>query len=118
MLEDSIYDFEQAQAVVYGRNGGDDITFDAPKGRYEEEKGARLEGGVVGHAGDMTLHFDNVTWEKSEENPVGNRLQRHPVRIESRRRTCRPPAYDSTPESKTFVLTEVSGRVSFGRSSL
>ncbi len=116
MGENGLYDFEKAQAVVHGRERKeDDITFEAQRGRYEEERGATLQGDVVGRAGVMTLRLADVTWEKNEAAPRGMVFSNQALRLESHSMDLMAESMRIYPEDKSFVLSGVSGTIDFGR---
>lgn len=114
MRENGIYDFEQGQATVYGRERReDDIVFEARRGRYEEDKGAKLEGDVVGHAGPMTLKLSDVTWEKTEAEPRGVLYTNQPLRVENPTMELMAESMRMYPETKLFSLDGMSGSIDF-----
>jgi len=118
MKENGVYDFEQGRATVYGRERReDDIVFDAQRGRYEEDKGARLEGDVVGRVGPMTLKLADVTWEKTEAEPRGILYTNQSLRVENPTMELIAESMRIYPETKVFVLDGMSGLIDFMKRS-
>ena len=114
MKENGVYDFEKGQATVYDRERReDDIVFDALRGRYEEDKSARLEGDVVGHAGPMTLKLTDVTWEKTEAEPRGLLYTNQTLQVENPTMALLAESMRIYPETKTVVLDGMSGSIDF-----
>lgn len=116
MLDDQVWSFENAQAAIYGRSQDEEeITLQAARGRFQEESGALLEGGVTAYVGDMTLELADIEWiNPREDGEEGLARSDNDLQVSSRRLQLRASSLRLFPESKKFVLTNVSGLVRFG----
>ncbi len=115
--EDDTWDFEDARAVVYPEDkNGDPVIFDAARGRFEQDRGARLEGGVTGHIGPLTMELEEVTWEKADGEGRGTAWTDHPVVLDDPNMHLEAQSMRLEPDTKAFTLTHVTGEIRFGRS--
>jgi len=116
MLDDQVWSFENAQAAIYGQNPDEEeIMLQAARGRFQEESGALLEGGVTAYVGDMTLELADIEWiNPREEGEEGLARSDNDLQVSSRRLQLRASSLRLFPESEKFVLTNVSGMVRFG----
>ena len=109
---EDIWSFEQARAVIYGRNQlEENILLEAGSGRFQEGKMAYLRGGVVARVGDMRLDLTDLEWLNDE------RLARtdQPVSIATSDSHLTASSLRMYPDQKQLVLTNVTGTVRFGR---
>jgi len=116
MLDDQVWSFENAQAAIYGRTPEEkQITLEAARGRFQEDSGALLDGGVTAYVGEMTLDLADIEWiNPRQEGEEGIARSDSPLRVSSNKLQLRASSLRLYPESDKFVLTNVSGLVRFG----
>jgi len=115
MQENGLWLFEEARAVAYGENENEeDIIMEAARGSFEEGKGAVMEGGVVAHAGTMTLHLDNITWKNPENGERGVAYSEVPLTIEDTDLQLSADSVHLYPKDKHFEMTRVAGSIYVG----
>jgi hypothetical protein len=120
MLENGVWRFEQARAVVYGDDAQEEaITLEAERGRFEADRGALLEGGVKAFVQDMRMDLSDIEWiNPQNEDEEGVARSDQPLLVDSPSMQLKAGSLRLYPEQKQFVLTEVSGQVRFGRTPL
>lgn len=120
MLENEVWRFDDARAVIYGDDAQQEaITLEARRGRFEAGQGALLEGGVKAFVNDMLMELADIEWINPQgDDEQGVARSDNPLRVESPTMQLKAGSVRLYPEQKQFVLTEVSGHVRFGRTSL
>ena len=116
MLDDQVWSFENARASIYGQSPEqEEIRLQAARGRFEEDRGALLEGGVTAYVGDMTLELGDIEWiNPRSEGEEGIARSDNDLRVNSPSLQLHASSVRLYPESKRFVLTNVEGVVRFG----
>lgn len=116
MLDDQVWSFENARAAIYGQDAQqEEVRLQAARGRFEEDRGAFLEGGVSAFVGDMTMELANIEWiNPREEGEEGVARSDNELRVNSPSLQLHASSLRLYPESKRFVLTNVEGMVRFG----
>ena len=117
MLEDNVWRFDHARAVIYGDDAQQEaITLEADRGRFEEDRGALLEGSVKAYVNDMLMELSDIEWVNPQnEDEEGIARSDHPLHVESPTMQLNAGSLRLYPEQNQFVLTEVTGQVRFGR---
>lgn len=118
LLDNAVWSFEHARAVIYGEQpGGGEITLEAARGRFEEDRGALLEGGVKAYVDELLMELADIEWvnpQRADEEGVAR--SGNPVRVTGPSLNLSASSLRLYPERKVFFLTDVSGLVRFERS--
>lgn len=119
ILEDRKYSFEKAVAVIYARDG-QEITLEATRGHFEEDKEAALEGDVQLTAGTLKMILSDIRWIRDETNESGGGIieTSNPVIIDDPDLQLTAAGMILNPDLRIFELTNVSGVVRFGKGLL
>ena len=112
--EGQVYTFEGAHAVIYTRDDGE-ITVDANRGRFEQDKSAVLEGEVRLVAGTLKMILNDIQWQRGEEDTGGMALTDNPVIIDDPDLQLNAADMRLHPDTRVFELGNVSGVVRFGK---
>lgn len=112
--EGQTYTFDKAHAVIYSRDDGE-ITLDANRGRFEQDKSAVLEGDVRLVAGNLKMILNDIQWQRGEEDASGTAVTNSPVIIDDPDLQLNAAGMQLYPDTRTFELENVSGVVRFGK---
>jgi len=116
MPEDNIWALEDARAVIYGTDQGEEeIILEAKRGRFEQGTSAYLNDGVKAYVGDMTIELSDIEWRNPEENRPGEARSNNPVKVSDPNLQLEASSVRLDPDSKEFELTNVAGIIHFGR---
>lgn len=115
VLDDQVWSFEQARAVVYGQNTQEEaIALEAARGRFEEDRGAMLEGSVTARVGDMLMQMSDIAYVNPKaEGEEGLAHTENPLSVQSPTLDLKASSLRLLPESRKFVLTNVVGTLRF-----
>lgn len=118
LLDNAVWSFEDARAVIYGAGPQEgEITLEAARGRFEEDRGALLEGGVRAYVAELLMELSDIEWVNPQnEEEEGVARSGHAVRVSSPALNLSASSLRLYPERKVFFLTDVSGLVRFERS--
>lgn len=109
--EDEDYTFENATAIVYGRDDGEgQITLEAGRGTFREDTMARLQGGVTAHVMAMTIALEDFEWNNEEQVGFTNNA----IAITSPDSNMKASSLRLYPESKGMEMTDVIGTLRLG----
>lgn len=112
LAEEKVYSFENAQAIIYGRDGQmGDMYLEAGGGSYQEAKSAYLKGGVVARIGEMRLDLSDFEWL----NEAGEGRSDNPVSIVTPDSELKASSVRLYHKDKQFVLTDVTGTLRLER---
>ena len=116
MQGQNAYAFQNARAVVYsGEAGREDVTIDAKRGTFEQDRRAVLQDDVRAKAGEMNLRMGDITWEKPEDGSPGVAKSDNHVSLDSPTLQLEAASLRLYPDSKLFELTGATGTVRFGK---
>ena len=108
------YSFENASAVIYGRE--EEITLEAQRGQFEQDKSAVLEGEVRLAAGTLRMLLTDIQWHRGDEEEAGGVVETgNPVIIDDPDLQLNAAGMRLYPDTRVYELTEVSGVVRFGK---
>ncbi len=118
MQGQNAYAFQNARAVVYSEEAGhEDMTIDAKRGTFEQDRRAVLQDDVQAKAGTLQLRLGDITWEKPEDGSPGVAKSDNHVSVNSPTLQLEAASLRLYPDSKLFELTEATGTVRFGKES-
>jgi hypothetical protein len=118
IIDDNVWAFEDARAVIYGQNLEDgNIILEARRGHFEESRRAFLQDDVVAQVGAMTIHLSDIEWRNPGSDTDGIALSDNPVRISDPDLEIEASSLRLYPADKRFELTGVTGQVRFERSA-
>ncbi len=115
IAEGTIYSFEKARAVIYGKEDSEEIVVEAQRGSFEQDTSAALEGDVRLTAGTLSMLLRDISWAPPGENSDGAAHTENPVVIDDPDLQLNAAAMRLHPDSRTFELTRASGVVRFGK---
>ena len=114
-IEDSqTYSFEGAHAVIYTRDA-EEITLEAQRGRFEQDKSAILEGEVRLAAGALKMLLSDIYWQRGDEASAGMARTDNPVIIDDPELQLNAAGLRLYPDDRHFELVNVSGVIRFGK---
>ena len=74
LLEEAVWEFEEARAVIYGAEADkEEIILESRRGRFEEDRGATLKEGVKAYIGAMDPRTRRHHLGKNPPKPAGAR---------------------------------------------
>lgn len=117
VLDENIWAFEDARAIIYGEGGEDrqDIILEAKEGRFEEGKSALLKGGVKAHMGTLRIELADIEWQNPVADTPGEARSDNPVTVVDSHVQLEAAGVRIYPQRKEFILTGVAGTIRFGR---
>ena len=111
-VEEKIWEFEVARAVIYPRKAdGDEIKIEAAKGRYQDGEKAYLSGGVILYARDMKMTLQDLEWTNEQREARTD----HPLTVEGPENNLKADTMRLYPDKKQFILTHATGTVKLRR---
>jgi hypothetical protein len=112
LTEKNIWSFQNARAVIYGRDEQmEDMFLDAGGGSYQEAKSAYLKDGVTAKIGDMKLELRDFEWLNDE----GIAKSDYPVIITTPDSELKASGVRLYHKEKQIVLTDVTGTLRLER---
>lgn len=108
LLEENIWSFEKAHAIIYGRDQAEEpIRLEAGRGRFQESKMAYLKDGVDAFIGAMHIRLQDIEWINDENVARSD----SPLSIMTPRSYLEAASLRLYPEKRQLVLTHVSGLI-------
>ena len=118
MQGQNAYAFQNARAVVYSEEAGhEDVSIDARRGTFEQDRRAVLQDDVQVKAGELHMRGGDITWEKPEDGSPGVAKSDNHVSVDSPSLQLEAASLRLYPDSKLFELTAATGTVRFGKDS-
>lgn len=112
LKDEGMWVFEGAEAVIYGRDEGDeDVTLEAARGRFHQDEGASLAGGITARVGAMVLELEDMVWINADREARTDK----PVRIVDGATRLRGGTLRLYPDKRMFVLTDAKGVIRFDK---
>lgn len=111
--ENNTYHFENARAVIYGRDESEEVVIEAARGGFEQDVRAVLEGDVRLTAGTLRMMLRDVEWTRPEDGTAGMARSDNPVIIDDPDLQLNAAGLRLYPDTQEFVLNEVSGVIRF-----
>jgi len=112
LAEENIWSFQNARAVIYGRDDQmEDMFLEAGGGSYQEAKSAYLKDGVTAKIGDMELELRDFEWLNDE----GLAKSDYPVSITTPDSELKASSVRLYHKEKQIVLTDVTGTLRLER---
>ncbi len=117
VLDENIWAFEDARAIIYGEGEEDrqDIILEAREGRFEEGKSAYLKGGVKALMGSLRIELADIEWQNPDAETPGEARSDNPVKVLDSHVQLEAAGVRIYPQRKEFMLTGVAGTIQFGR---
>jgi hypothetical protein len=109
-MEDNVWAFEKARAIIYGREEGDDVVMEAGRGRFQESKMALLTGGVDVRIGKMRVTLSDIEWLNDERVARSD----NPLTMTSEDMHIEASSLKLYPDRKELVLTNAKGILQMG----
>jgi hypothetical protein len=139
-LNESMYTFEDASAVIYARGkkngfnlpdtagapqqpapategenagegeGEEEIHVEAKKGEFQEGQRAYLSGGVTAKLRDMTIELSDMEWVNDKREARTG----NPVKVQGQTINVSASSLKMYPDQKVLEMTNVSGLVQLG----
>jgi LPS export ABC transporter protein LptC len=107
LLEEGVWAFENARAIIYGREGNETLL-EAAHGQVDQREGretALLDENVSLRAGDMTMQLQELEWINAERMARSDA----PVTMEGQGSAITASALRYYPDEQRMVLKEVRG---------
>lgn len=112
MQGQGVWRFEDAHAVIYAhKEGTEDMLLDAARGRFEQDLGAFLEGGLTARIGTMRLELEDLEWVNKEQEARSDK----PVQMVDGKTHLTGDTIRLYPSKRTFVLTHAKGVIQFDK---
>jgi len=112
LTEENIWSFQNAHAVIYGRDEQmEDMYLEAGGGSYQEAKSAYLKEGVTAKIGEMKLELRDIEWLNDE----GIAKSDYPVSITTPDSELKASSVRLYHKEKQIVLTDVTGTLRLER---
>ncbi len=111
--ERNTYLFENARAVIYGRDDTEEVIIQALRGDFEQDARAILEGDVHLTAGTLQMRLSDIEWTRPDDGSVGAAHSDSPVIIDDPDLQLNAAGLRLYPDTREFELTDVSGVVRF-----
>ncbi|HDP34470.1 MAG TPA: hypothetical protein ENN29_05105 [Candidatus Hydrogenedentes bacterium] len=112
--DDNTYYFENARAVIYGKEDTEEVIIEAQRGGFEQDARAALEGNVRMTAGTLRMLLSDIEWTRPDDGTLGAARSDSPVIIDDPDLQLNAASLRLYPDTREFELTEVSGVVRFG----
>ncbi len=117
LSEDKKWSFENARAVIYGKEEAEAIVVHADRGDFEEDKRAVLRGNVEAEFGTMHLALQQLVWENPQNDQRGVAVGEGPVLLKDVTMDLSADRAEIYPEEKEFTLENVTGYIRFERNA-
>ena len=107
LLEDGVWSFEDARAVIYDQQGNETLI-EAARGQVDQRDGreaAMLEQDVSLRAGGMTLQLERLEWANAERAARSDA----PVRMTGDEAEATASGLSYFPDARRVILSDVRG---------